>query len=414
MSTEISASPITSQSGATDLRRLLQRRRALLVLALVVALSLAMTFAWWYLLARHIESTDDAYVGGDVVQITSEVAGTVVAISADDTQRVQSDQQLLALDPADANVAMRRAEADLASAVRSVRTLFAQSAQQRAQIDERAAALQRARDDYNRRTALLHKGAISGEEVAHMKDGLLQAQASLAAAREERQATLTKIDGTGVATHPQVEAAAAAVRYAALMQQRTQITAPLAGIVARRSVQLGQHIAAGTPLMAVVPLDNVWVDANFKEVQLQHMRIGQPVTLHSDLYGDEVVYHGKLAGVAAGSGSIFSLLPAQNASGNWIKIVQRVPVRITLDAAELKAHPLRLGLSMNVSVDVADTQGNRLADAESTNATIAHTLRDKPMQLGRSDDAGIDARIAKIIDDNSGGAAALFAQSVQP
>jgi len=158
----------------------------------------------------------------------------------------------------------------------------------------------------------------------------------------------------------------------------------------------------------------VWVDANFKEVQLQHMRIGQPVTLHSDLYGDEVVYHGKLAGVAAGSGSIFSLLPAQNASGNWIKIVQRVPVRITLDAAELKAHPLRLGLSMNVSVDVADTQGNRLADAESTNATIAHTLRDKPMQLGRSDDAGIDARIAKIIDDNSGGAAALFAQSVQP
>lgn len=398
------------QSSAVDQRRLQQRRQALFVLALVVALAAAATFAWWYLLARHIESTDDAYVGGDVVQITSEVAGTVVAINADDTQRVQRDQQLLMLDPADANLAMRRAEADLARAVRSVRTLFAQSAQQRAQIDEREAALQRARDDYNRRTALLHKGAISGEEVAHMKDGLLQAQASLAAAREERQATLTQIDGTGVATHPQVEAAAAAVRYAALMQQRTNIVAPVAGIVARRAVQLGQHIAAGTPLMAVVPLDNVWVDANFKEVQLQHMRIGQPVTLHSDLYGDDVVYHGKLAGVAAGSGSIFSLLPAQNASGNWIKIVQRVPVRITLDPAELKAHPLRLGLSMNVSVDVADTHGNPI-----TNAQVSQSVQNDSMQLSRTDTADVEARIARIIDENSGNGAALLAQQgVQP
>jgi membrane fusion protein (multidrug efflux system) len=392
-------------TAIADQQRLQQRRRALLALAVVVALSLAATSAWWYLLARHIESTDDAYVGGDVVQITSEVAGTVVAINADDTQRVQRDQQLLTLDPADANLAMRRAEADLARAVRSVRTLFAQSAQQRAQIDEREAALQRARDDYNRRTALLHKGAISGEEVAHMKDGLLQAQASLAAAREERQATLTQIDGTGVATHPQVEAAAAAVRYAALMQQRTNIVAPVAGIVARRSVQLGQHIAAGTPLMAVVPLDNVWVDANFKEVQLQHMRIGQPVTLHADLYGDDIVYHGKLAGVAAGSGSVFSLLPAQNASGNWIKIVQRVPVRITLDAAELKAHPLRLGLSMNASVDVADEHGDPV-----TNAPVAQSVQNQSMQLSRADNADVEARIAKIIDENSGNGAALFAQ----
>jgi membrane fusion protein (multidrug efflux system) len=399
-----------TQPNAADQRRLLLRRRGLFMLALVVALALAATFAWWYLLGRHFESTDDAYVGGDVVQITSEVAGTVIAIDADDTQRVLRDQKLLVLDPADANLAMRRAEADLARAVRSVRTLFAQSAQQRAQIDEREAAVLRARDDYNRRTALLHKGAISGEEVAHMKDGLVQAQASLAAAREERQATLTQIDGTAVATHPQVESAAAAVRYAALMQQRTQINAPLAGIVARRSVQLGQHIAAGTPLMAVVPLDNLWVDANFKEVQLQHMRIGQPVTLHSDLYGDDIVYHGKLAGVAAGSGSIFSLLPAQNASGNWIKIVQRVPVRITLDAAELKAHPLRLGLSMNVSVDVANINGDPI-----TNTPLTKTLRREPMQLGRSDDgSAIDARIAKIIEDNSGDAAALVAQSAQP
>jgi membrane fusion protein (multidrug efflux system) len=189
------------------------------------------------------------------------------------------------------------------------------------------------------------------------------------------------------------------------MQQRTNIVAPVAGIVARRSVQLGQHIAAGTPLMAVVPLDNVWVDANFKEVQLQHMRIGQPVTLHADLYGDDIVYHGKLAGVAAGSGSVFSLLPAQNASGNWIKIVQRVPVRITLDAAELKAHPLRLGLSMNASVDVADEHGDPV-----TNAPVAQSVQNQSMQLSRADNADVEARIAKIIDENSGNGAALFAQ----
>ncbi len=373
------------------------RKRGLLILAAVVILGGIGYGAWWMLHGRYYQTTDDAYVSGDLVQITSEVPGTVIALRADDTQSVQRDQALLELDPADAEVATNSAEANLARAVRQVRTLFATGDQLRAQITDREIALKRAQDDYQRRARLVSDGAVSSEELSHTRDNITQMQASLTAAREQLNATTAQIDGTTVASHPQVLAAAAAVRDAALALKRTHISAPVAGVVARRSVQVGQRVAAGTPLMAVVPLEDVWVDANFKEVQLEQMRVGQPVELHADLYGSDTVYHGKLVGLPAGSGSAFALLPAQNASGNWIKIVQRVPVRVVLDPRELQAHPLRLGLSMTASVDVRDASGVLVADQ----------VRERPLpaQASDGDDPAVETRIAQIIAENSGGVA---------
>ncbi|HEY2394869.1 MAG TPA: HlyD family efflux transporter periplasmic adaptor subunit [Rudaea sp.] len=382
------------------------RKRRLTILAAVVIVALAAYGAWWYLHGRYYQSTDDAYVSGDLVQVTSEVPGTVIAVEADDTQSVRRDQTLLELDPADATIAMTNAEANLGRAVRQVRTLFAQGAQLRAQIAEHETALKRAQDDYRRRAGLVGDGAVSHEELSHSKDAIVQLQASLDAAREQLNATTAQIDDTTVATHPQVLAAEAAVRDAALALHRTHIVAPIGGVIAKRNVQLGQRVAAGAPLMAVVPLENAWVDANFKEVQLPDMRVGQPVTLHADVYGSGIAYHGRLAGLSAGSGSAFALLPAQNASGNWIKIVQRVPVRIALDAAELKVHPLRIGLSMNVEVDVHDTSG----------ATISGQVRTQPLptQQSLADDPAVEARIARIIVDNGGKAARVAMAGAQP
>ena len=379
------------------------RRRGLVILSLAVIVCAIGYGAYWGLYARYYQSTDDAYVSGDVVQITSEVPGTVIALHVDDTQSVQRDQALLELDPADAQVATGNAEANLARAVRQVRTLFAQGDQLRAQIADRQIALKRAQDDYQRRAGLVSDGAVSSEELSHTKDTITQMQASLTEAREQLNATTAQIDGTTISNHPQVLAAAAAVRDAALALHRTQITAPVAGVVARRSVQVGQRVAAGTPLMAVVPLDNVWIDANFKEVQLEDMRVGQPVELHADVYGGGTVYHGKLVGLSAGSGSAFALLPAQNASGNWIKIVQRVPVRIALDPAELKQHPLRVGLSITAKVDIRDTSGPLVA-SQVRNLPI-------PAQASLGDDPAVEARIAQIIAANAGAANANLAGS---
>jgi membrane fusion protein (multidrug efflux system) len=350
--------------------------------------------AYWFLYARHFESTDDSYVNGDVVQITSEVPGTVIGLHADDTQFVARGQALLELDPADAEVAVRDAEANLARAVRAVRTLFAQADQLRAEIVDREVALHQAEQDYQRRTGLLSDGAVSSEEFKHTADTMTLMRATLTAARERLRATTAQIDGTTVDTNPQVLAAAAAVRAASLALRRTRITAPVSGVVARRSVQVGQRVAAGTPLMGVVPLDTVWVDANFKEVQLRDMRVGQPVTLRADIYGRKAVYHGKLVGLSAGSGTAFALLPSQNASGNWIKIVQRLPVRVALDPAELRAHPLRIGLSVTSTVDLRDTSGSLVA--------LQVRRLPIPSQPSLANDPAVDARIAHIIQSNLG------------
>ncbi|MGH8447010.1 MAG: HlyD family efflux transporter periplasmic adaptor subunit, partial [Solimonas sp.] len=277
------------------------------------------------------------------------------------------------------------------------RGLFSQADGIRAQIRSREVSLRAARADLARRLEVAGEGGISGEELQHARDQVAVLEAALNTSQEDLSTTRAQIDDTTVADHPQVLAAAAKVREAALALKRTKIVAPVSGIIARRGVQVGQRIAPGAPLMAVVPLDNAWVDANFKEVQLEQMRIGQPVELHADIYGKDVRYHGKIAGLGAGSGAAFALLPAQNASGNWIKIVQRVPVRIALDPQELAAHPLRVGLSMTVSIDLHDTSGS----------LVATQVRAGPQQVIASEehDVAIDQRIADLIARNAGRAA---------
>jgi membrane fusion protein, multidrug efflux system len=370
------------------------RRRALTALAAVVVLCGVGYAAYWFLDGRYYESTDDAYVNGDVVQITSEVPGTVIGLHVDDTQRVVAGQPVLELDPADAKIAEANAEADLARAVRQVRGLFAQGQELRAQIDQREQAARTADDDLQRRGGLIADGAISAEELSHARDAVTTTRANVAAARQQLSQTVAQIDGTTIADHPQVLAAAAAVRNAALALHRTDLIAPVSGVIAKRSVQVGQRVAAGTPLLAVVPLDDVWIDANFKEGQLERMRAGQPVTVHTDLYGGNVTYHGHVVGIAAGSGNAFALLPSQNASGNWIKIVQRLPVRILLDPKELQAHPLRVGLSTAVRVDLHDASGPLV--------TTAVRNVPQPTQASAGIDPAVDERIAALIADNAG------------
>lgn len=383
-----------SPSQADSPAKYPSRRRGLFALALVVVIGGVGYLAYWLLVARYFESTDDSYVNGDVVQITSELPGTVVNLHIDDTQLVAAGQALLELDPADARIAEQNAEADLARAVRTVRGLFAQRNELQAQIAVRNQALRTAESDLKRRGGLEADGAISIEELSHARDAVTSARAALSSADQQFGQTVAQIDGTSIANHPQVLAAAAVVRNAALALHRTQLTSPVSGVVAKRSVQVGQRVAAGTPLLAVVPLDDVWVEANFKEVQLARMRAGQPVTLRADIYGGEVTYHGHLAGLAAGSGNAFALLPAQNASGNWIKIVQRVPVRILLDAGELKDRPLRIGLSMTARIDLHDASGPLM--------TTAVRNTPQPSQASAGDDPAVDALIEKIITDNAG------------
>ena len=371
-----------------------RRWRWLAALAAVLVTAGAVYGAYWAQVLRYHQSTDDAYVGGNVVQITPQISGTVVAIGADDTQFVKAGQALVRLDPADARVALDQAEAQLARTVRDVRNLYATSSQLAAAVQMRQTELNAAQSDFTRRQRLGASGAVSGEELQHAADAVKTAQAELVAAQQQLVANRARVDGTTLQDHPQVRDAAAAVRNAYLTIERTELAAPVAGFVARRNVQLGQRVSPGTPLMAVVPLDQVWVDANFKEPQLAHMRIGQPVRLSADLYGGHVLYHGRIAGFGAGTGAAFSLLPAQNATGNWIKIIQRVPVRIALDPREIAVHPLQIGLSMKADVEVkGGADGARMPQVAINQAAWT-------MAVTGEDAASADARVQAIIAAN--------------
>jgi membrane fusion protein (multidrug efflux system) len=390
MSESTQASPTTAPT---------QRKRWLLiVVGAFAALGIAYG-AYWALALRYVQSTDDAYVNGNVVQITPQISGTVVAIGADDTQFVSAGRTLVQLDQADAKVALDQADAQLAKTVREVRSLFATSAQLQATVAMRLSDLAKANEDLARRERLASSGAVSGEERQHARDAANSARAALLAAQQELEANRARVDRTTVDNHPDVRNAAARVRDAYLTYSRTALPAPVSGFVAKRAVQLGQRVAPGAPLMAIVPLDQVWVDANFKEPQLAGMRVRQPVKLTADLYGGKVVYHGKVAGFGAGTGSAFALLPAQNATGNWIKIVQRVPVRIALDAPELAAHPLQIGLSMQVEVDTHERSGDRLPLVQSA-PTYATDVFHSQDQLANE-------RVRAIIAANEPGAARL-------
>lgn len=370
-----------------------KRNQRLLILGAVVALSAVAYTAYYFMHSRYFEETDDAYVASDVVQITSEVSGTILSVKVDNTQHVERGQVLLELDPADAQIAVASAEAELARTVRTVRGLFSKSSGLKAVINARQIALQSAREDLQRRLKVANEGGVSAEELQHAKDQVAQLEAALATSTEELETNNAQVENTTVANHPQVLAAIANLRQASLALKRTRVVAPVSGAVARRNVEIGSRIAAGTPLLAVVPLENAWVDANFKEVQLEHMRVGQPVEVYSDIYGKDVKYHGKIAGLGAGSGAAFALLPPQNASGNWIKIVQRVPVRIALDPQELAKNPLRIGLSMRVEVDMHNTDGS----------LVATQVRTSPQQviLSGDHDNQLDLKIADIIKRNS-------------
>jgi membrane fusion protein (multidrug efflux system) len=370
-----------------------RRRIALTVFATLVVLGLGSYGAWWFMAGRWAQTTEDAYVAGNLVQLTPQVGGTVVAIRADDTDLVRAGQTVVELDRADAQVALDQAEAMLAKTVRDVRALYSSTDQLRASVDLRANELARAQADLQRRQSLASSGAVSGEELEHARTAVVSAQAALAGAREQWQANAAQTQGTKVESHPLVRQAAARVREAYLAYSRAGIVAPVTGYVAKRAVQVGQRLQPGTPLLAIVPLDHLWVDANFKESQLRDLRIGQPVTLEADLYGGRVEYHGKVAGLAAGTGSVFSLLPAQNATGNWIKVVQRVPVRVELDPAELQRNPLRVGLSMRVEISTHDRTGPQLAGSPRNEARYESATQDPAL-------AAADRRVADIIRAN--------------
>ncbi len=411
------AAPVPNEAPAASNGK---RRRALTALAAVVIVVGGGWGVYEWLVASHYEDTDNAYVQGNVIQITPQISGTVMSIMADDTDFVKAGQPLVQLDPADAKVALDQSEAALAQAVRQVRTLYANNGSLAAQVTLRQSDIvraqsdiARAQDDLQRRQALSGNGAVSKEELNHSETALANAKSALAAAqagvvtaREQLISNQSLTDGTSVAEHPSVLAAAAKVREAYLATQRVAMPAPVDGYVAKRTVQLGQRVAAGTPMMSIVPLNQVWVDANFKEVQLRNIRLGQPVKLTADLYGKKVEYNGKVAGLGVGTGAAFALLPAQNATGNWIKVVQRVPVRITLDPEQLKASPLRVGLSMDAEIDVSAKDGKMLADAPRA-AALSQT------QVYSSEDNGSDAVVQRIIAANLGGAGPAVASGAK-
>jgi len=361
-----------TDAAATPARTRAGRRRLGLLVVLAVCLVAALAAGWyWQTYARHYESTDNAYVHGPVVQITPQLAGTVTAVLADDTDRVRAGQVLVRLDATDAAIALEQAQASLAQRVREVAAVYANNASLRAQIalrdSEIATArleIERAQADHDRRRSLLGSGAVSDEEIAHARaaidratTALATSRAAVAAAREDLQANLVRTQGIDVGQHPSVLQAAAQVRDALQALRRTELAAPVSGTVARRNVQVGQRVQAGAPLMAVVPLEKVWIEANFKEVQLRDVRVGQAVEVTADLYGRRIEYRGRVAGLGAGTGAAFALLPAQNATGNWIKVVQRLPVRVELEPTQLAEHPLRIGLSMRARVDLRSAPG---------------------------------------------------------
>ena len=380
----------SSQAQVTRSRR---TRWLSIVLAAFVLVGGAAA-AYWGFYGRFYQDTDDAYVAGDLVNVSSQVSGTVIAIDADETDYVQVGQEVVRLDDTDARISLQQAEDQLAKAVRQVHTVFTSRDELNAVLAQRRADLSRAQTDLARRLSLGESGAVSAEEISHAREAVDAAQQALIAAEKSLAGGTALLGRTGVADNPDVQAAATAVKSAWLTLRRTSIHAPVSGYIARRPVQLGERTTPGNPMVSIVPLERLWVEANFKEVQLNHMRIGQPVKIVADLYGGEVEYHGTIEGLGLGTGAAFALLPAQNATGNWIKVVQRVPVRVALDAQQLRAHPLRIGLSTRATVDIHTTSGPQLAQLP-RKEPILNT------DIYAIDFSEIATRIAQIIADNA-------------
>ncbi|CNM01422.1 multidrug efflux MFS transporter periplasmic adaptor subunit EmrA [Yersinia proxima] len=372
-----------------------QRKRVLLLLTGIFIIIGVAYLIYWFLVLRHHQETDNAYVSGNQVQIMSQVPGSVVSVNFENTDFVKSGDVLLALDPTDAEQTYEQAKTALANTVRQTHQLMINSKQYQANIALKKTELSKAQNDLKRRVVLGSVDAIGREELQHARDAVDAAQASLDVAIAQYNANQALVLNTPLEKQPAVEQAAAKLRDAWLSLQRTKVVSPITGYVSRRSVQVGAEIANGAPLMAVIPANEMWIDANFKETQLANMRIGQPATVVTDFYGDDVVFQGKVVGLDMGTGSAFSLLPAQNATGNWIKVVQRLPVRIELDAKQLAEHPLRIGLSTTVRVDTADTDGQ----------VLAQNVRKEPAFVTNAlslDLAPVNQMISDIVHANAG------------
>ena len=370
-----------------------KKRRVVLAGITAAFLAAGAAYGAYYtlVLSKRVE-TDNAYVGGNLVNVSSQVTGSVVEIRADETQLVQAGMEIVRLDPSDAEVALAQAEARLGTAVRQQRERYTNVAQYEAVVEQRRVELKEKQEDLARRAPLAAGNVVSGEDVAHARRAVDDAQAALTVAQKQLAAARVAVAGVAPAEHPNVLAAKADYLSAWLAARRNAIVAPVSGYVAKRSVQVGSRIAPGAPLLSIVPLDQLWIDANFKESELRDIRVGQPATIEADIYGGKVVYHGKVVGLGAGTGSAFSLLPAQNATGNWIKVVQRVPVRISLDPKELAAHPLRVGLSATVDVDIGQKGGSALGMAAMPAPAYATRVLDQPLQQAQ---AATDAIVAK-------------------
>ena len=381
-------SPASSVSGAAS-------RHSGPVVFIGAGLILIALLALWYGYQVGNERTEDAYVDGNAVQVTSQITGTVTGIGADNTDYVRAGDPVVRLNPVDAEIQFERSKAALARATRMARTQYSQVEQLQAEVDQRSNDVGKARADVQRRAQLASSGAVSREEISHAEDILKNALAGLASTRQSLAQRKAMVDGTTLRSHPDVLTAAANLRDAFVARDRTVVLAPVTGVVTRRSVQVGQRISPGVAMMTVVPLDHLWVNANFKESQLEHIRIGQLVTLTADSYGTDVVFHGTVAGLDAGTGSAFALLPAQNATGNWIKVTQRVPVKIALDPQEIARNPLRLGISMRVKVDTRAQDGDVLRADVPREDLYSTAVFDNELK-------NADALVESVITENEG------------
>jgi membrane fusion protein (multidrug efflux system) len=370
------------------------------IILVCVLAGLAAIGIYYFAVAHNEVETDDAYVNGNLVRLTPQVSGTVIAINTDQTQFVQQGQVLVELDPHDTEVALAQAKANLGQTVRDVAQLFAQEARDAAAVTAQQTQYSQATQDLERDRAVFALHGVSVESIKHDEHAVRSAQAGLEQARATLASTRAQIVGASPETHPRVLQAEASLRTAWLAAARTKVVAPISGYVVRRAVQLGQQVTPGTEMLAIVPVDSVWIDANFKENQLKSLRIGQPVDISADMYGSHVSYHGKVLGLSAGTGSALAVLPAQNATGNWIKIVQRLPVRIGLDPGELAQHPLLVGLSSTVHVDVKDQSGTALSKQAAWKAAISTDAYADQI-------SGVDDQISEILASNLGHAAGV-------
>ena len=371
-----------------------QRKKGLSIFILLLLLIAIGSAAYWFFFIKGFEETEDAYVSGNQVMVSAQVAGNISKINVDNMDPVQAGDVLLELDDTNAKLSFEQAKSNLANAVRQVSQLNYTVKQLKSAVRANEITLAQAQGNLNRRVQLVKDGAIDKESFQHAKEAVELAKANLTTSQNQLGANQALLLDGPLSEQPQIQSAVSNLKQAWLNLERTKIRSPIKGYVARRNAQVGQAVSVGGALMAVVTTDQMWLDANFKETQLTHMRIGQPVEIHFDLYGKDKTFNGKVVGIEMGTGSAFSLLPAQNATGNWIKVVQRVPVRIQLDPQQLAENPLRIGLSATVKVNVTDSQGETLRDQAPTTTLYSTNVL-------QYDESAVNNLIESIIRDNS-------------